>query len=432
MGNHRIDLRVKVIIAGLAGLAVLLVGSARVWPGGVGLAVSLVILGVAAAWAASHLGGIVAERFHWYEQMLDTMPHPLSVTDNDMNWTFINRPVEEFLKVKRDDVLGKSCNHWGAKICNTPDCGIACLRGGKSKTLFDQFGLNFQVDTHYLTDRRGNRIGHIEIVTDVSSQARLDRLVTDVKERAGTVASSAQQLATASQQLSDGAASQASSLQQVSASMTEIGSQTRENASTSKLAHDAAQSARQAATLGKDQVGATLSAMGEISGASQQIIKIIKVIDDIAFQTNLLALNAAVEAARAGKHGKGFAVVAEEVRNLAGRSAKAARETAELIETSHTKVEHGRTVASETADNFTTVVDGTQELAKLIQDIAASSQTQSSGIEHMNVALTQIEKVTQQNSASSEETAATARELGAQMQQLRKLIDSFESAGRQG
>lgn len=259
--------------------------------------------------------------------------------------------------------------------------------------------------------------------------SNLRSTVVGIQDAASQIASGSQQVSSASQSLSQGATESASSLEEISSSMTEIGSQTKLNAENATQANQLAQAAKSAAEHGGEQINTTVDAMNDINNSSKQIAKIIKVIDDIAFQTNLLALNAAVEAARAGKHGKGFAVVADEVRNLASRSAKAAKETAELIESSNRKVEHGLNLANETAKSFTEIVSGTVKVADLVGEIASASQQQAQGIAQISTGLEQIDQVTQTNTASAEETAASAEELSGQAEELHQLIAQFRLPG---
>ena len=257
----------------------------------------------------------------------------------------------------------------------------------------------------------------------------LNEMLGQVRQAVDQIATGSGQVSAASQSLSQGATEQAASLEEITSSMAEVGSQTKLNAENATQANQLAGQARSAAEGGNAKMREMVTAMGEINEAGQNISKIIKVIDEIAFQTNLLALNAAVEAARAGRHGKGFAVVAEEVRNLAARSAKAAKETAELIEGSVAKTKNGTEIAEATSEALAEIVSAVAKVTDLVGEIAASSNEQAQGIGQANQALGQIDQVTQQNTASAEECAATSEELAAQAGHLNELVARFKLRG---
>jgi methyl-accepting chemotaxis protein len=235
-----------------------------------------------------------------------------------------------------------------------------------------------------------------------------------------------QQVAAASQDLSNGATHQAAALQEISSSMQEIVSQTKTNADNATSANTLTIQSSVAAQNGNTQMKDLIEAMNAINTSSASIARIIKVIDEIAFQTNLLALNAAVEAARAGRHGKGFAVVAEEVRALAARSAKAARETADLIDSAVQKAANGAVIADATSRALDEILRSSTKVQDIVGEIAASSQEQALAISQITIGLTQIDKVTQQNTASAEESASASEELSGQATQLQQLLSRFQ------
>jgi len=236
----------------------------------------------------------------------------------------------------------------------------------------------------------------------------------------------ANQMAEASQVLSGGASRQAASLEKISDTVSNMAEHTKHNAENSSLASEFTEEAHRLAKEGNQQMQDLIVAMGDINASGQNISKIIKVIDEIAFQTNLLALNAAVEAARAGKHGKGFAVVAEEVRSLAARSAKAARETADLIENSVGKANNGVQIADTTAEALQKIVQSVGKITELVSEIAIDSNDQAQRISQINRELSQIDQITQSNTANAEETAATAEQLAGQTTYLEELLNNFK------
>jgi methyl-accepting chemotaxis protein len=230
------------------------------------------------------------------------------------------------------------------------------------------------------------------------------------------------QLTTASQSLAEGAGQQAASLEETSASLEELSAMIRNNADSAQGANDLANQARLAAEAGTTGMGQMTGAMGDIQTAGNNIAKIIKTIDEIAFQTNLLALNAAVEAARAGEAGMGFAVVADEVRNLAQRSAQAARETADKIEDSITKSRKGVQLSATVEQNFRQITEKVRQVDELISRIATASKEQSQGINQLNTAIREMDNVTQSNAANAEQSAAAAAQLSSQADALRHPI----------
>ena len=240
------------------------------------------------------------------------------------------------------------------------------------------------------------------------------------------VASASAQVSSSSQSLAQGASEQAASLEESSSALEEMSSMIKKNADTSAQASIYSEEAKCSSDRGTEAMAKMSEAIVEIERGSQETAKIIKVIDEIAFQTNLLALNAAVEAARAGEAGKGFAVVAEEVRNLAMRSAEAAKNTSLLIAESVGKAKNGVSIAQSVATNLQQINESTTKVTGLIAEIAAASREQATGIDQITQAVSQMDKVTQSNAASAEETAAASEELSAQAEQLRGCVGELQ------
>lgn len=253
-----------------------------------------------------------------------------------------------------------------------------------------------------------------------------NKMLTNIIFASEQVAAGASQISDSSMLLSEGTTEQASSIQQLTASIDEIASQTKLNADNAEEVANLTQTTKNNAQDGNEKMKELLIAMTEINDASNNISAVIKVIEDIAFQTNILALNAAVEAARAGQYGKGFAVVAEEVKNLAQRSAEAAKETTKMIEGTIEKAENGKKIANETAMGQIRLVRNAEEVAELVDNITRASREQADGIEQINQGIMQVSEVVHTNSATSEETAAASEELASQADILRDEVNKFK------
>ncbi len=246
-------------------------------------------------------------------------------------------------------------------------------------------------------------------------------MAAHLAEGAEQITSASSQVASSSQTLAQGASEQASSLEETSSSSEEITSMTRKNAENSQAAAGVMAEVDQRVTEGNRTLGEMVQSMQEITGSSDKISKIIKVIDEIAFQTNILALNAAVEAARAGEAGMGFAVVADEVRSLAQRSAQAAKDTAALIEESIAKSNEGSQRLEHVTEVIHAITESTAKVKTLVDEVNLGSQEQARGIEHISKSIAEMDRVTQSNAANAEQSASASQEMSAQAEALQNI-----------
>jgi methyl-accepting chemotaxis protein len=255
---------------------------------------------------------------------------------------------------------------------------------------------------------------------------KLSYMVTEIRGTSSSIASAAGEISQGNTDLSQRTEEQASSLEETASSMEELTGTVRQNADNARQANQLASSAREEAGKGGEVVGKAVEAMAEINAASKKIADIIGVIDEIAFQTNLLALNAAVEAARAGEQGRGFAVVAAEVRNLAQRSASAAKEIKSLIKDSVEKVDEGSKLVDQSGATLAEIVSAVKKVSDIVAEIASASQEQATGIDQVNKAVMQMDEVTQQNAALVEQAAAASESLDEQARGLDDLMTFFK------
>ena len=319
----------------------------------------------------------------------------------------------------------KTCSAWNNEIglCARAFSSMLSRLTYLEEALMKVTAGNLRIDVEVLSDGddMGKAIeGTVAKLNEVFSKARAG--ITQVSD--GSV-----QIADGAQSLAQGSAQQSATVEELSASIAEIANRTKSNAEMADEASALASTILNDAEKGTRQMDEMIAAVGEINESSKNIGKIIKTIDDIAFQTNILALNAAVEAARAGQHGKGFAVVAEEVRNLATKSAQAAKDTGDMIQSSMVKAELGAHIAEKTAASFSEIVSGIGESSQLVMSIAQSSEVQSKDIEQINNGISQVSHVVHQNSATAEESAAASGDMSARAHALQELISQFHLKG---
>jgi PAS domain S-box-containing protein len=411
------------------------------------------------------------------DNILKSIGAPMFVTDENLVVLSANDAILNALGYARDEVIGKmTC----AQLCKTEICGTGkctiknCMRTGEvitgevEATTRDGNKVPVLAVCSALFDKEGKPYGGMEVVVDQTEQkgtvkevtrlieaARdgklneraeignatgdyklmregLNELLNVVDEALGQVSEAVEQVSAAggqisasSQTLAEGATEQAAGLEETSSSLEEMASMTKQNADNAQQANTLSEEAKKAANNGTEAMSRMSDAINDIQKSSDETAKIIKVIDEIAFQTNLLALNAAVEAARAGEAGKGFAVVAEEVRNLAMRSAEAAKNTANMIEESVKKAKNGVDITGEVGKVLEEIVQSIGKTTDLVSGIAAASAEQAQGIDQVNTAVAQMDKVTQQNAANAEESASASEELNAQAVSLREMLQRF-------
>jgi len=412
----------------------------------------------------------ITDDIHWYESLLDAIPWPISVTDMDMNWKFVNKAAADVTGSTREEVLGKHCSNWGADICNTDRCGIECLKRGEPTTTFSQPGLNldFQVDTAYLTDKKGERIGHIEIVQDITEANEMKRKAEQAlkdgmlmaADKLGAIVenltSASEQLSSQVEEASRGADTQRELVTETATAMEEMNSTVLEVARNAGDAASNADLTRSNAEAGTTVVNDAIQSISEINQRVQDmqknvdalgeqaegIGKIMNVITDIADQTNLLALNAAIEAARAGEAGRGFAVVADEVRKLAEKTMDATKEVGDSISAIQggTKssiddmervvdvVNHSTGLAQKSGDALEGILSLAEGTSDQVSAIATASEQQAATTEEISRHTEKINQISSETSITMNEATYAITDLAKQAGELQRLIEELRQA----
>jgi methyl-accepting chemotaxis protein len=390
--------------------------------------------------------GRIAADMATASQQIDITFHTLDTSivsiDERAMFDALKAHREEFDKVTLDIIETSTAGHYDAAVAKVP---------ARLTPIFDEI-VDEDIDHLAQLNRRKAEVALAEINNSVGNGVNgvifgviceiisvgvigwflvrgitraLTRLANGMNDGANQVAAAANQVSDGSQTLAEGASEQAASLEETSSSMEQMSSMTRRNSENALQANDIAKQTRATAEKGANDMAAMSVAMEAIKASSDDIAKIIKTIDEIAFQTNILALNAAVEAARAGEAGMGFAVVADEVRNLAQRSAEAAKETAAKIEGAITKSGQGVEISNKVAKTLNEIVIKSRKMDELVAEVAAASREQTEGIAQINSAIGQMDKVTQGNSASAERSASAAQELNSQAGKIKDSVNEL-------
>ena len=372
--------------------------------------VVLIVTGMIGLLFARSVNRAIQARDHWYRQVLNTAPTPISVVDKDQKVTFLNHKSEAMTGVPCDQAIGKKWDDVWKKVGNRTAMHHLA-ETGKKVSQEELAEVQWEVYADHICNIHGDKIGMTEILKDISAQTKVLRAASEIDRVVQQAVAKVAEISKDATSLSQGADEQSNDLNNVMTSINDMSSQTKRNAENSQEASQLSKEAATTALNGQGQMKTMVDSMNRIRETAENTRDIIATIDEIAFQTNLLALNAAVEAARAGTHGKGFAVVAEEVRNLASRSAKAAQETTQMLESNNRQIMDGVQAVDQTAEMLNVISQQVNMSTDLVATITESSKTQAAGVETVCRRLEQVRNITQRNAQAAKKTDDATRQL---------------------
>lgn len=375
-----------------------------------------------------------AKRADLYKGILNSLPFPVTVTDMNRNWIFINSAVEAVLGKKFNEVKGTQCSNWAAGICKTPKCGIEGLTMGIKQTTFAQWGMHFKVNAEYVLSSSGKKLGHCEVVSDISDivglAQKLSQVFQDLPATSRQLSEDFENMNRNVELFLDANAKQKDDVDALSEISNNSHNALQESVGRVHTIRDDSTKSSQTIAQSREYMQSLMTVINEINENSQKISQIVSEIQGVASQTNLLALNAAIEAARAGEHGRGFAVVADEVRKLATRSSESATNTTSLIDISLQSINQGTELANTVSTVLNDVVEKAQSNVAFIAEMAQTIDEQTNVMEQVMQSNTDISDTIKQNVESSGELTNSLESLHIRINELNTMVDELNDVSK--
>jgi len=382
----------------------------------------------------------ISEKIAWYEHILDAVPHPISVTDMDKKWTFVNKSVEKCLNLVRTDAIGRPCSDSESTICAPGKCVLDRLAQGERRTFFNQKGMNLLLSCQYIYNKNDEKIGHVEVVQNITElikkeqeEERLlreiekkvkveEKLIEDIKKIENSLVEITDSAVQQTGELTKRSLETAAEIEKIYSLLGEITQKTKDNAnradSSVKLTHEIEEGVKKVSK----QMNQLTQAMNAISKSNQDINKVIALIENIAGLTDLLSINASIEAANAGVHGRGFAIIAEEVSKLASQSSDSLKETVALLEESTEKSLLGKNIAKEVLLSMQEIISEIVKNTELAKEIFDDCNEQERSIVAINDEIGQIHEKTKENTAATEKLAEANGKIDTSCKYLKQLV----------